>query len=154
MTLTLCLLFAIATAVESNERPIVGHPTVVDGDSLDYRNRRVRLWGIDAPELSQQCRRGKTSWDCGRQARAALAAHIEGLQVLCTTVDVDTHERAVSRCTLGNENLNEWMVREGWALDYRRYSDGAFAAAEAQAREARRGIWSGTFEKPERYRRR
>lgn len=152
--LVLSALFAASTALAAGRTPIVGTPRVADGDSLDFKPRQVRLWGIDAPELAQTCRRGAQRWDCGRDAKAALAAHLRGSRVQCSVVDIDKHDRAVSRCTVRGRSVNEWMVRQGWALDYRRYSGGAFAAAEAEARAAKRGIWSGTFENPERFRRR
>ena len=44
-------------------------------------------------------------------------------------------------------NLAAELVRRGWALDYRRFSDGFYSAAEAAARRERRGLWAGTFER-------
>lgn len=135
-------------------QPIRGKAHARDGDSLRVARQEVRLWGIDAPEFDQSCDREGRAWDCGRAARAALASRVEGRVVVCVPRDRDAYRRAVSVCRVDGRSLNEWMVREGWAVDYRRYSGGAYAAAERQARKAGRGVWSGRFERPDRYRHR
>ena len=134
--------------------PIIGQAKVRDGDSIDIGAQRIRLWGIDAPEYKQTCRRREKAWDCGAEAAQALRRHLAGRTVKCLPVETDRHGRTVSRCSAGGRSINEWLVREGWAVDYTRYSKGAFAQAQAQARAGRRGIWSGSFDPPEHYRRR
>jgi endonuclease YncB( thermonuclease family) len=132
---------------------IRGKARAMDGDSLRVGRREIRLWGIDAPEFDQSCERDGRTWDCGRAARSALASRIDGRTVECQVRDRDAYRRAVSVCRVaGRATLNEWMVQHGWAVDYRRYSKGAYARAERQARRDHRGIWSGHFEAPERYR--
>lgn len=79
---------------------------------------------------------------------------VSGKRLSCEVVEIDRYKRAVSRCTVGGGSLNEWLVREGWALDYPRYSGGAYAAAQASAKTARRGLWAGRFENPANERRR
>lgn len=143
-----------APNVQSPAEPIRGTARALDGDSLRIGRRQVRLWGIDAPEFEQRCDRDGRSWACGQAARAALASRVDGRLLVCVPRDRDAYRRWVSVCRIAGHSLNEWMVREGWALDYRRYSDGAYAHAERRARSARRGIWSGRFEEPERFRRR
>lgn len=133
---------------------ISGPAKVVDGDSLEIREHRIRLWGIDAPEYKQKCERGNERWSCGLAATEALRRHLEGASVRCVTIDKDDHGRLVARCTANQRSVNEWLVHQGWATDYARYSKGTYAGAQAGARAARRGIWSGSFEQPERYRRR
>jgi endonuclease YncB( thermonuclease family) len=54
----------------------------------------------------------------------------------------------------GDVDLGEAMVRGGHAFDYARHSRGRYAAAEREAREARRGLWAGSFERPENWRQR
>lgn len=130
-----------------------GAAVVRDGDSLEIGTQRVRLWGVDAPEFKQTCTRGSQRWDCGRAARDALRRLLGSQPVRCQTVDRDTHGRHVARCSVGGRSVNEWLVQRGWAVDYTRYSRGHYAQAQAEARAARRGIWSGRFELPEQYRR-
>lgn len=129
--------------------PVTGHARVIDGDSLEVAGVSVRLFGIDAPERDQDCRDGAgKTYSCGRSAQRALAAAIAGRAVTCTPVDVDQYKRDVSVCTADNVDLGEAMVRGGHALDYTRHSRGRYAAAEQEAREARRGLWAGSFERP------
>ncbi|MGH8517098.1 MAG: thermonuclease family protein, partial [Panacagrimonas sp.] len=111
-----------------------GKARVVDGDSLRVGRQHVRLWGIDAPEFDQSCDRDGRAWDCGRAARSALASRVEGRTVECVPRDRDAYRRVVSVCSIAGHSLNDWMVRQGWAVEYRRYSGGAYARAERQAR--------------------
>lgn len=132
--------------------PFSGRAKVVDGDSLVVNNSHIRLWGIDAPELDQNCQRGGTPWACGKAAKRALQALIAGKNIRCTPVDKDKYKRAVCRCSVDGQSLSRWMVKHGFAVEYRRYSDGAFTAEEADARSTKRGIWSGNFAAPEQWR--
>lgn len=131
---------------------IAGFPRVVDGDSLEVAGHRIRLFGIDAPEGRQDCRdaQGHT-YACGRDARSALAAAIGGQSVSCKPVG-ESYDRNVSLCTVNGRDLSEAMVRSGHALELRRFSNGRYADAEREARNARRGLWAGDFERPSQWR--
>ena len=133
--------------------PVSGIATVIDGDTLEVHGRRIRLHGIDAPESGQTCTTaaGRT-WRCGRRAALALAVHIGRTPVSCTPRGSDRYGRMIAVCRLGGEDLNGWMVAQGLALAYRRYSRD-YVADEARARAARRGIWQGTFIAPRDWRR-
>lgn len=164
--IALFLMLIAAPAVAQIE-PIEGRPVVKDGDSLVFGNREVRLQGIDAPEISQLCDTadGKP-WRCGGEAGRALDRIIGGRIVTCT-IDprdpADRYGRALGSCAVGELDLNVAMVRQGHAVAYARYldyPDGAprrqkadLLAAEAEAREARRGLWQGRFDRPETWRR-
>ncbi len=126
---------------------------VIDGDTLDVHGVKTRLWGIDAPEGKQSCQRDGVAWLCGQEAARALRDLVEGKAVACRTVDRDRYKRSVAMCTADGVEVNAWLVREGWALDYRRYSKGEYASAEKEAREAKRGLWAGTFMAPWEWRR-
>lgn len=152
--LALLLGALIAYPLPAFAQSVSGKAKVVDGDSLEIREHRIRLWGIDAPEFKQTCVRGEQRWDCGYAATDALRRHLEGATVKCVTVDKDDYGRLVAKCSKNQRSVNEWLVREGWATDFTRYSQGAYADAQCKARSAKRGIWSGTFETPERYRHR
>lgn len=143
-----------ASDASTDLKPFRGKARAMDGDSLRVGRHHVRLWGIDAPEFDQSCDRDGRAWDCGGAARAALASRVDGRIVECVPRDRDAYRRLVSVCSIAGQPLNEWMVREGWAVEYRRYSGGAYARAERQANKASRGIWSGRFERPDRYRQR
>jgi len=132
---------------------IAGRARVVDGDSLEVAGHRIRLFGIDAPERDQDCRdsRGR-GYACGREARAALAAAIGNTNVSCTPVG-ESYDRDVAVCTAQGRDLSETMIRSGHALELRRHSRGRYGEAEREARNARRGLWAGDFERPSEWRR-
>jgi endonuclease YncB( thermonuclease family) len=130
---------------------ITGRAGIIDGDTIEVGGRRIRLHGIDAPEIDQICHRGGRPWRCGSDAAAALDRFIGGRRVACTELDVDRYGRSVAACTLDSQDVGDWMVRNGWAVAYRRFSE-AYVGAEAEARAARRGIWSSRFEMPESHR--
>ena len=128
---------------------------VVDGDGLRVGSERVRLWGIDAPELDQECKRDGASYPCGQHARAALAALVAAGEVRCETVNHDRYGRTVARCLVEGRDLGAEMVRLGWAVDFPRYSEGFYREQERDARKARRGVWAdGEFMPPVTWRRR
>ena len=121
---------------------------ITDGDTLKLKGTTWRLWGIDAPEGGQRCRRDGAAYDCGDEASAALLRIIGGRTPVCRRKDTDRYGRAVGRCTVDGQDVGALLVQEGWALDYPRYSGGHYRAQEAQARKDKRGMWTGTFEKP------
>lgn len=132
---------------------VAGYVAVTDGDGLVMAGERIRLWGIDAPELDQTCKRQGATYACGENAREALAGLLTGGEVSCEPVDRDHHGRLVARCSVQGRDLGAEMVRLGWAVDFRRYSQGAYAALERQARGAKRGLWAGEFVPPAEWRR-
>jgi endonuclease YncB( thermonuclease family) len=132
---------------------IAGRARVVDGDSLVIGASRIRLFGIDAPEGRQHCRDAEgRGYSCGEAARRALIAAIAGREVSCIPVGL-SHDRSVAVCTANGRDLSDAMVRSGHALDLRRHSRGRYSAAEREARDARRGLWAGDFERPAEWRR-
>ncbi len=129
-----------------------GRAHVIDADTLDIAGVRIRLHGIDAPERDQNCTRSGAAWRCGQQASAALSGLVEGRELRCDLRDRDRFGRMVGVCWLGETDVNRWLVDAGWAVAYQRFSM-EYVGAEAAARQARRGIWSGTFTMPEEHRR-
>lgn len=128
---------------------IAGTARVVDGDTLSVAGRRIRLQGMDAPEIGQTCERDGKSWPCGTIARFALAEMAQRGEVFCTASGEDAYHRALARCTVGGVDIAEELVRQGLAVAYGRHG---YTKAEADARAARRGMWAGTFENPKDYR--
>ena len=133
---------------------IAGVASVIDADTIEIHRQRIRLHGIDAPESSQTCLdAGGRTWRCGQRAALALQDLIGRRTVTCDERDVDRYERIVGRCLVGTLDINEWLVAQGLALAYRRYSRD-YIRAEDEARAAGRGMWAGTFELPWEWRRR
>lgn len=116
-------------------------PAVHDGDTLRCGSERVRLFGVDAPEV----RRGNTpAQPLAYKARDELVRLTRG-RVGCRFVDRDRYGRFVGRCwSDATPDVNAALIRSGLATEYRRYSKGAYAKEEAQAREAKRGHWAPT----------
>lgn len=148
-------------ALPPDPPPIVGRASVIDGDTLEIRGQRIRLWGIDAPEGRQTCERGGETYRCGQEAANALDRLITtaGGQVTCAPRGrPDRYRRIVARCSIrapAPVGTGQWdfdlatsMVVQGHALDYRRYSGGAYAGYEATARASRSGVWAGEFQRP------
>jgi endonuclease YncB( thermonuclease family) len=83
----------------------------------------------------------------------ALADWLGQRTVYCTRRDTDRWGRMVAVCSVGGVSVNHWLVQQGWALDFARFSGGYFAQVEAEARQHRRGIWQGRFDPPWEWRR-
>jgi endonuclease YncB( thermonuclease family) len=126
---------------------LVGIPKITDGDTIRIGNTRIRLHGIDAPEAKQTCGSGDKGWRCGWEATNALANIVGKHWVTCSKRDVDRYRRVVAVCRAGPIDLNAWMVRNGWAVAYRKYSMD-YVRDEAYAKAAQKGIWRGSFMMP------
>lgn len=120
---------------------------MIDGDTIEIHGQRIRLFGIDAVESSQRCMRDGKNWNCGKDAAFALANRVGRSAIDCRGDEHDRYGRLVAVCFNGVEDLNHWMVEQGWAVAYRHYSMD-YVEAEESARAARRGLWSGSFEMP------
>ena len=126
---------------------------VTEGDTLQIDRTIYRLDGIDAPEIDQTCldQSGEV-WPCGVTVRDRLSAHIGKRAVRCEDKGPDPahKQRRIGICSVEGETatLNEWLVREGWAIKLDSAAKGRFAAAETDARENRRGQWKGCFADP------
>ncbi|MEN2991815.1 thermonuclease family protein [Tistrella sp. BH-R2-4] len=135
-------------------RELTGEARVIDGDTLEIAGERVRLYGIDAQEAAQSCTGADGRvWPCGAAAGEALRALTQGREVICVVTGRDRYKRFLALCHAGGEDLGARLVRDGMALAYRRYSR-IYAALEAEAHDAGRGIWAGRFEMPELWRHR
>ena len=151
------LLFALALATLADgtaaaQSPIVGVVSIIDGDTLEIHGQRIRLHGIDSPESGQFCEKDSKQYRCGQQASLDLADKIGRATVRCEQRDIDHYKRIVAVCSLGNLDLNAWMVRQGRAIAYRQYSRD-YVGDENAARAARAGMWAGRFVEPSRWRR-
>lgn len=128
---------------------------VVDGDSLELNGKRIRLVGIDAPELFQTCHdaAGK-KYDCGKKSQAFLKSLILNAQqkkqkIHCRSEGKDIYNRNLSVCYAGKLNLNLEMIKNGWAVCYRSET---YAKTEQTVRQKKVGIWQGKFMRPEIFR--
>lgn len=124
---------------------------VVDGDSFMIGSRKLRLDGIDAPELKQICNGSDgTPWSCGRTARAALEKLLTEPGLTCEAEISDRYARSLATCrTQLTADIAAMQVREGMAVSHEFNDMRDFGAEEDAARRAKRGIWRGNFERPE-----
>jgi endonuclease YncB( thermonuclease family) len=147
MIRALTIITALAFALPSEAADLAGQATVVDGDTLEIHGTRIRLYGIDAPESAQTCKATGKVYKCGQQAALALADFIGRHVVTCDRKDTDRYGRIVAICYAGGDDLSAWLVENGWALAYRRYSV-AYVGQEHAAESAGRGVWRGEFVPP------
>ncbi|MFK7744580.1 MAG: thermonuclease family protein [Roseobacter sp.] len=102
---------------------ITGTVIVVDGDTIDVNETRVRLFGIDAPENDQTCTTEQgADWSCGAWVTEAVIARFDGQPTTCTVLDTDRYSRAVARCWVNGQDIAQSLVQDGLAFAYRRYS--------------------------------
>lgn len=137
----------VITSTSSRTGSLSGRAVIIDGDTIRLGGRRVRLFGIDAPERHQTCQRGSLQYACGVAATEALRDLIGPGGVTCKQRDTDKYGRAVAVCRGASGDLGASMVRSGWAVAYRRYSLD-YTEQEDEAHRGRRGIWAGDFIAP------
>lgn len=148
MAIIAALFLLTARAPWKEQEMLEGSARVVDGDTILLAATRIRLAGIDAPELAQTCENSVGEYACGREARTALNQLVAGRRVTCTSSGSDRYGRMLALCRVGDTDLNRTMVEQGWAVAY-----GDYERTEADARRARRGLWAGAFDQPQEWRR-
>jgi endonuclease YncB( thermonuclease family) len=127
---------------------ISGAAKIREGDQIQIGTSRIRLFGIDAPSADQLCLNTKGErWTCGVAARDELIKHAGNKSWTCHVQHTDRRGRAIARCEVDGEDIQKWMVRNGWALSYVRASHD-YDADEAEARTAKAGLWQGAFIAP------
>ena len=125
--------------------------TVIDGDTIHIGQKKYRFSGIDAPEIKQTCKQDNVIILCGALAKDALEKKINNQNVLCKEESMDRYQRIIAECFVGKESLSQYLVKNGYALAYRKYSD-QFINDEEYAKENKLGLWSMMFEYPWDYR--
>ena len=139
---------------------IIGVPKIVDGDTIHIKSYKIRLEGIDAPEMRQKCKKFylqvmflnfQKDYYCGQISKKKLIQKIGNKPVKCILLGKDRYKRYLGKCLKGKINLNRWMVRNGYAIAYRKYSK-LYILDENFAKEEKLGMWKGTFIKPEKWR--
>ncbi len=127
---------------------VEGRPRLVDGDSFFIDGTEVRMVGIDAPEGKQTCERQGRTWSCGEEAKRQLAQMIGGRAISCRGDQPDQHGRVLGTCSVNGRNLNSDMVASGYAVSF----GARYGREEREARDAKRGLWSGDFQRPQDWR--
>ena len=147
---SIIILFILSFNAATSE--ISGVPSIIDGDTVKILNKRIRFFGIDTPEKKQFCVKNSKKYKCGQEATNALKKKIDGKLVICKVQDkLDRYKRYIGVCFLGDVDLNKWMVRNGYAVAYRRYSKD-YIEDENYAKKNKIGLWSSNFIQPEKWR--
>ena len=158
------IIFFILTYIDvrsENINKITGFARVVDGDTIRINSKKIRLYGIDAPEKKQKCKKTYLTisfmsftkdYMCGEVSTQKLIKKINKQKLNCNILDVDRYKRLIGECFKRNINLNSWMVSNGYAVAYRKYSK-KYVSDEINAKNNKLGIWQGKFEMPWDFRR-
>jgi len=148
--IAIAILFIISSKASTNE--LSGFAKITDGDTIKILNKSIRLHGIDAPEKKQVCNKHSHKYNCGEAATAALTKIINGKPVLCKVQSkLDRYKRYIGVCFIKGVDLNKWMVRNGYAVAYKRYSKD-YIEDQEYAKKNKLGLWSGDFIYPEKWR--
>ena len=162
MFIRIIIIFLVMLS-NSIAEEISGTPKVIDGDTIHINNYKFRLEGIDAPEMRQQCKKESLKisfmmgfifykdYNCGRVSKEKLITKINTSEIKCISSSKDRYKRYIATCFKGKTNLNQWMVRNGFAIAYRRYSK-KYVPDEVFAKENKLGLWQGKFMEPEKWR--
>lgn len=142
----MCL--ALLSAAPSWASDFSGNARVIDGDTIDVGEIRVRLFGIDAPELDQSCDHPTEGrWACGASVKTALARWIDGKSVTCTRTGTDRYGRTIAICHRAGQDIGAVLVDQGLAFAFKRYSN-RYVAQEKAALVAGRGLWTSAVVAP------
>ena len=149
----IALVAIVATVLQQAGPPLLGRAEVVDGDTLRMVGVRIRLLGLDAPELAQTCTDGNgADWPCGARAKAFVETLVRGADLDCRPRGRDRYGRTLARCSTdkpGHPDLGHADRRR--RLGHQPMPD--YLGEEASARIAGQGIWAGTFVAPADWRR-
>ena len=163
LRISICLIFFFLTYndVKSEEVKIIsGIAKVTDGDTIRIEEKKIRFFGIDALEKKQQCKKPWLSisfisfskdYPCGQISTDKFKKKINNKLLICKWNNKDRYKRYIAECFKDKTNINAWMVKNGYAVAYRKYSK-KFVSQEIFAKKKKLGLWSGTFMMPWDYR--
>ncbi len=159
---SLLIFISLPIVSLSSEKIISGNARVVDGDTIIINKRKIRLFGIDAPEKKQICKKTylhffifnfQKDYKCGEQSTLALSKKIKNKKIKCILEkDKDIYKRLIGTCYAKSQDINRWLVKNGYAVAYKKYSK-KYMSDERYAKQNKLGLWTGTFMKPEKWRR-
>lgn len=158
--ITYIVIFLFSFSYSSFAGEIIGSATIIDGDTLKIKNEKIRLFGIDAPEMNQMCKRPylkigfltfSTNYNCGEMSQIRLRKYVKNKAIKCIFNSRDRYNRLIAECYVDKKNINSWMVENGYAVAYRKYSQ-KFVLKENQAKKLKLGLWQGSFIRPEKWR--
>ena len=117
---------------------------VIDGDTIKIGNEKIRFGGIDAPELKQICFKNEEKISCGILVKNVLKKKIGKETPKCISEGKDVYKRTIAECFINGESLSKFLVSNGYAFAYRKYSR-KFIKDERFAKKNKLGLWSMKF---------
>ena len=141
--ISICLIFFFLTYfdVKSDELKII------DGDTIHLNGEKIRFSGIETPEIKQTCAKNNEIIKCGILARELLIKIIANNKINCIREGKDQYKRTLAECFVNDLSLSSYLVKNGYAFAYRKYSK-KFIADEDFAKSNKLGMWSMKFEYP------
>ena len=129
LQLFLCTAGIVKDVTDNGHLPISGAAHVTDGDTIRIGAVKIRLKGVDAPELRH---RG------GSMARTAMREIIGSSPLYCRPDGTRTHDRIVATCyrNTDDRDIGLELIRIGYALDCARFSGGEYSFYETQKARA------------------
>ena len=118
LVISICLIFFFLTYNDVKSYEI----KIIDGDTIHLNNEKIRFTGIDTPELKQTCKKNSVIIYCGIEARQLLVDKIGKDKVICVREGKDQYKRTLAECFVNDLSLSRYLVREGYAFAYRKYS--------------------------------
>ena len=143
LAISICLIFFFLTYNDVKSYEI----KIIDGDTIHLNNEKIRFTGIDTPELKQTCKKNSEIIYCGIEARQLLIDKIGNDKVICIRESKDQYKRTLAECFVNDFSLSRFLVRQGYAFAYRKYSK-KFIEDENFAKNNNMGMWSMKFEYP------
>ena len=143
LVISICLIFFFLTYNDVKSYEI----KIIDGDTIHLNNEKIRFSGIDTPELKQTCKKNSEIIYCGIEAKQLLIDKIGKYKVICVREGKDQYKRTLAECFVNDLSLSRYLVREGYAFAYRKYSK-KFINDEDFAKKNNMGMWSMNFEYP------
>jgi len=148
ISISILVFFSTYNVVKSQDVKIS------DGDTIKIDGEKIRFSGIDAPESyykgkKQTCKLEEKIIFCGEISKNKLIEKVGNNPVHCVLEkNKDRYKRSIGECFVKGESLSVYMVRNGYALDWPRYSKGKFSKDQEFAKNNNLGIWTMKFDYP------
>ena len=147
MSLKFSIIYLVSSLFLLVNNLFASHVNVVDGDTIKLGDVKIRFNGIDAPEINQTCVASEGKVACGKISKDILLTKVTNNKISCTDEGKDFYGRVLGECFVNGESLSSYLVREGFAFAYRKYSD-KYILDEEYAKSNKLGMWSMKFEYP------
>ena len=129
-----------------------GKAFIIDGDTLKINGTKIRLVGVDAPEISQTCKTHGHIENCGEIVKLRLVQATSNEDTICYSHGKDFYGRILAECYVNDININKWLLREGLAVYYHNKNFKSYKILETLAKQEKIGLWDSEFQNPRDYR--